>query len=638
MKKVICFAISLFIIIIYCAPAFSAEEEIYYSADGFTARLERSSKVLTVSGKGRMGEYSNYRRPVWYNLRDSISSVVIEEGVTGIGSYSFYGLTSLKSVSLPETLETVGDFAFAGCVNLESIVFPESVTYIGRYAVSGCTYLNSAVLPEKLSSLSEGVLYKASYLTFVKLPESCPVIEDRAIQGAPRLEAVELPEDLEYIGDYALDGASKITSISLPESLKYIGDYALTCIGGTEIVIPPSVEHIGYNAFRSSKWFMSLPDGINAVNGITLTYKGSAPEDEIAIPWGARTVSVKTCFGLTTVKSVIIPDSVSVIEERALYDMPSLQEITVPDSVVSIGDKALGYIIDANGNDCVVPYFTVFGHAGHEGERYAEENGFDFVCTHEETEPCRADCTVGESVDVECKWCGEKLYTMHFPAKEHRFGEVVTIQPTCTEGGKTWRECFECGKELIISETAPLGHVPEGSFEIDTFPGCTEAGSISKKCSRCGGRCEIRAVEPTGHRAAESFECVSAPTCTEDGEEALFCTVCGTVMETRVIPATGHEQSDWVVLTRAKPGYYGFRIKECISCGVVLEYENYIETFVTGDVDGNNKISISDLLTLRKSLAGLYNFDFAPESADINGDGKLSISDVAALRKLISGN
>lgn len=69
-----------------------------------------SSMTLTISGSGDMDD--NDSSP-WWNFRNSIHKVVIEEGVTSIGSYAFYGCSELTSITIPEGVTSIGSYAFS---------------------------------------------------------------------------------------------------------------------------------------------------------------------------------------------------------------------------------------------------------------------------------------------------------------------------------------------------------------------------------------------------------------------------------------------------------------------------------------------------------------------------------------------
>lgn len=78
---------------------------------------------LTISGKGDMDNYSYYKDNVyigqpWHDLRELVNSVIIEDGITNIGSYAFYYCENLKAVNIPDTVREIGGYAFCGC-NIE---------------------------------------------------------------------------------------------------------------------------------------------------------------------------------------------------------------------------------------------------------------------------------------------------------------------------------------------------------------------------------------------------------------------------------------------------------------------------------------------------------------------------------------
>ena len=72
-----------------------------------------SSGVLTVSGTGRMAEWSSKNEVPWYRSRAEISKAVLEEGVTNIGGYAFYECTNLADIQIPdgEMFRAQGDHA-----------------------------------------------------------------------------------------------------------------------------------------------------------------------------------------------------------------------------------------------------------------------------------------------------------------------------------------------------------------------------------------------------------------------------------------------------------------------------------------------------------------------------------------------
>ncbi len=54
------------------------------------------NRTLIISGSGAMYSYSNKEDFPWYSCRESITSVVIEEGVESIGNDAFFGCTGQR--------------------------------------------------------------------------------------------------------------------------------------------------------------------------------------------------------------------------------------------------------------------------------------------------------------------------------------------------------------------------------------------------------------------------------------------------------------------------------------------------------------------------------------------------------------
>ena len=66
--------------------------------DNLTWALDLASGVLTISGSGDMYDYTNSDAAPWYSNKDSIKTVVINEGVTSIGAFAFSSCDALVDI------------------------------------------------------------------------------------------------------------------------------------------------------------------------------------------------------------------------------------------------------------------------------------------------------------------------------------------------------------------------------------------------------------------------------------------------------------------------------------------------------------------------------------------------------------
>ena len=119
------------------------------------------TKELQITGSGPMNYYATWQGHnicPWYDVKDTITSAVVSDGITTIGGGAFWNLTNLSSVKLPDTITRIDDHAFSDTPNLHELDLPSSINYMSSYAAQR-TGLNSVVVPASLSSLSSDHFY-----------------------------------------------------------------------------------------------------------------------------------------------------------------------------------------------------------------------------------------------------------------------------------------------------------------------------------------------------------------------------------------------------------------------------------------------------------------------------------------------
>ncbi len=126
--------------------------------------------VLTISGTGDMEDYYS-GSPSWNKESSSITSVVIEDGVTSIGIDAFFEYTGLTSVTIPDSMTSIGYRAFEGCTGLTSVTIPDSVISIDDKAFEYCTNLTSVTIGNGVTSIGEYTFRLCTGLTSVTIPD-----------------------------------------------------------------------------------------------------------------------------------------------------------------------------------------------------------------------------------------------------------------------------------------------------------------------------------------------------------------------------------------------------------------------------------------------------------------------------------
>ncbi len=304
--------------------------------------------TLTIRGSGPMNDFrrmsgsSNsewYTRP-WTVYMPAVRSVVIEEGVTSVGSCAFCEDSGqLTAVQLPESLTSIGQGAFGNCTALRSVSIPKNVTAIGDSAFSGCTSLTSIAIPEGVTAIGG--------FTF----SSCT-----------SLGTVKLPATLTTIGGYAFYGCKQLNSADLPAALTSIGSGAFSKCALKSVSISDTVTSIGGSAFSGCASLASVTLGSSLTEIPAEAFYNCTALTSITIPEGVTTIGESAFAGCTSLASVVIPDSVTSIGENAfsgctalatvklgggltsieagLFDGCPITDLTISEGVTTIGERA----------------------------------------------------------------------------------------------------------------------------------------------------------------------------------------------------------------------------------------------------------------------------------------------------------
>ena len=318
--------------------------------------------TLVISGSGSMADYASVpatSRPPWYSQIARISSIVIEDGITAIGSYSFADCTHVISVSVPSSVKTIGAAAFVYCTAMKDLTLEEGIETLGVNAFLNCRDLTDVVLPESVTSLGNYAFRYDEDLTEVTVlnpgmsfgsgcfaNHSSSLVIRGYLNSTAHTHATTNnipfePFDNGQIGDdvyWSLSPSGRliitgtgpmwdytgkepspfcenldIREVEIGEGVTTIGAFMFYRCGGiTTVSIPGTVRSLGSAAFN---WCQSL--------------------NHVVIPYGVTTVNGFS--GCTSLTDITIPYSVLIIGPAAFYDCTALTDLDfIPDSVYRI--------------------------------------------------------------------------------------------------------------------------------------------------------------------------------------------------------------------------------------------------------------------------------------------------------------
>ena len=265
--------------------------------------------VLTITGAGPMADYSQHASDncaPWRTYANDIKKVVVQKGVTAIGSYAFASLERVISVTLPEGVTSIGSSAFENC---------------GLMAYGG---LGAVTLPEGLTTIGSSA-FSGSYMDSLTLPESLRTIGGAAFEKSP-LKTLTIPGGVTSIGNGAFK-SSHLTSIQLPDGAQLGAMLFYQCYELTDVTLPADLTVIGDSMFENCTKLthVTIPSGVTRIEREAFTMCGAL--EEIRLPEGVETIGVIAFSGCVAMTGAYLPRSLTTIESGAFSACRSLTDV-----------------------------------------------------------------------------------------------------------------------------------------------------------------------------------------------------------------------------------------------------------------------------------------------------------------------
>ena len=404
---------------------------------------------LEITGAGRLSAYSSSAAP-WAAYADTVSSVFIGQGVTGVTGYAFADMRRVTAFSVTGDDYTVAEGVLYSGDGTELICYPggrvatDFTIPNGVTAVYAAAFLSAWQLQQVesasavLTVTADGLLYgKNGRTLWMALPQfhQDTLVLRRAVLiagGAFLLNhtlrtvyaTAAVSVEPHGLGTAFSDGFVRraLTVYGLPGSV-------LETYCGTAIPFYP-VNSGACGA--ETTWQYDLDTA-------ALTISGSGPVADFAAdvaPWAL--------FG-AEIRQVTVEDGVTALPESSFANCTGLTRATLGSGIEKMDANWFAHCRDlteltVTATDTVFPAavfagvgdgLTLYGYYDTSVMDYARQHGLTFVALG----------------------CLHRIYTDSGPA------------PTCTAGATRSRTCARCGTEEtnILSPTQPEGHFVKGT-------------------------------------------------------------------------------------------------------------------------------------------------------------------------------
>ena len=170
--------------------------------------------VLVISGKGAMADYN-----LWNNLTPwdskNLTAITLEPGLTTVGSWAFR-YSKITSLVIPDSVTSIGTQAFIQCGKLTSVTFGKGLKEIGPSAFINCVKLAEIALPDGCTTIGRSAFRGCESLTNVTIPAGVTSIGDFAFLNCYALKRIVIPASVTSIGENILSTQTDSLSEILP--------------------------------------------------------------------------------------------------------------------------------------------------------------------------------------------------------------------------------------------------------------------------------------------------------------------------------------------------------------------------------------------------------------------------------------
>lgn len=594
MKRIILTLVTLIVMATMFALAVSAETVTGSCGENVTYSFSPETGVLTISGEGDM-----YTYPYSEIDGDSVIKVIIEDGVTSIGTLAFFGFNSLTDVVIAGSVTRIGDNAFYGCSSLTSIDISNGVISIGDNAFQNCIGLTSISIPDSVVSIGnyafegcDGIVNTVDGVSYYRTCENpyfmLFMLEDAAV------ETVTVPKETRFICDGVFHTYEYLTDINVD------ADNLLFC----------DIDGVLFNKNKT---------------------------ELICYPCGREAVSYS------------IPDSVERIGEYA-FSFACLEDIAIPDSVIAIEDKAFEYCYFEDSSITLpysVKYVDGYSFLGSYLERIlVDENNQHFtdvdgvLFNKNMTEiVCYPKNKAGASYVIPDRVTKIGRYAF----RESNYLTDVTI----IDGVETiCEQAFSLSNISSIDIPDSVNVIEAGAFQrcenmtrVKIPEGITQIKNST--FSKCYSLAEVIlpeslvSIDSTAFDNCDALTSISIPNgVTEIGNHVFWrCenlrSVTIPISVARIGFSSFEDCHEDLVINCYKESYADtYAVKN----GIAVKYLDEAADSPAADVDGDGEVTLSDaLVTINAVLKG------EPiDGGDINGDGIVSLIDILRIMKALA--
>ena len=588
---------SQIIFIKYCG------DNVFYSIDGV---------LLYIIGNGEMENYKTAASVPWYEYRDEITEIIIESGVTKVGTYAFYCLDNLKTVKSENKDLQLSKYS----LNADN----KNITV---YSTGG------GALQEYCDQ---------NGINFVKPTPATPSVPVLSAVNGTSITVIEEP-GTEYSLDKtnwqdsgAFTGLTSLTQYSVYARIKETKEYNASGISKTLTVKTTKLNNDNIPPIPTLKSITSSSISVNTETGIEYSINGtswnttgifSGLKSGTEYSVFARYIETATHFASMPSEPLTVKTDKATVSAPAAPDYKSNTE----DSITLKPNALYEYSIDGENwqksnvftNLSKNTIYWFYQRVAETDTEYASSSSPALITAI----PDRPEILSASYDEITVKgingfeyclddfvWQSDIKFDMLIDNMEYYvYQRIAKI-----DGEKVYQ--ITSDYTAVTTDNSIIHIHTFDDWNTTAAPTCTEKGEEERVCSVCEYK-ETRDIEALGHDWSEEWS--------NDGTNHWHkCNRCEKITDN-----AEHIYGEWIETKPAKVNEKGERKHICDICGYE-EYEEFELGYIVGDTNGDEVITDQDAIYL---LFSYYFPDKYPveQPCDFNNDGFVTDQDAIYL-------
>ncbi len=279
---------------------------------------------------------------------------------------------TLSSFLTPEQKLNIESLTLTGTLNEYDFLFIHEMSHLKWLDISlisntslpdklfeNNTVIEKVNLPNNLMKIPERI-FSGSSIKECIIPSKVESIERFAFNHSKLSGILIIPPSVEIIGEGAFAQCDFISGLKFNEGLKHIGRLAFHYIEGNlieqkDLIIPSTVEHIGFQAFLR---FKGISGDLTILGKNTVIEAGAfanCTDFDGKLTVNANIIESDAFYNCSNFKKLLLEEGITIIKDRVFYKCNQLTGVLkLPSTLIEIGLAAFNSLTGLSG-DLVLP-------------------------------------------------------------------------------------------------------------------------------------------------------------------------------------------------------------------------------------------------------------------------------------------